>query len=399
MNRILFIDSIEDSRRELKKIGVSSRGIEVMAPKAIGLSIKLTNVRIGAANILKQEMLSVGGDAAVARGVVNGKTEISAVILLGNVDKIQKLIKKLENQEIFGLQEIRTDLVNLLHFKKEGNRTIASNGRELILDSTKIIGVLNITPDSFSDGNLYLEPAQAVQHAIQMIEDGADIIDIGGESSRPGAAQITVEEEKERVIPVIKEVRKKTNIPISIDTYKSEVARAAIKAGADIINDISALRFDNKMIEVLQKEKHVTIILMHMQGKPENMQKKPYYKDTIEEILAFLKERIEFCILNGISLQRIMIDPGIGFGKRFEDNTIILKKLSEFHSLNVPVVLGASRKSFIGKIYPSNPRERLEGSLATSVLAYQNKIQFVRVHDVKEHKKLLKTLEKIRNAE
>lgn len=399
MNRILYIKNIEDAKRELDKIGVSWQGVIVMAPKTLGLSIKLTDVKVGAANILKQEMLSIGGDAAVARGVVEGSVSRSDVILLGEVDKIKKLIKKLDHQTIFGLPKIRGDLhVFVNQLTKKERRIIICRGKKILLDSIKIVGILNVTPDSFSNGNEFLNPEKAVEHALQMIAEGADIIDIGGESTRPGAKKIDVEEEKKRVVPIIEELRKKTDIPISIDTSKSEVAEAAIKSGASMVNDVSALRFDPKMINLLQKYDDVPIILMHIQGTPDTMQNNPFYEDTIEEILEFFHERIEFCIKNGISKSRIIIDPGIGFGKRHEDNLIILNKISEFHCFNVPVLLGASRKSFIDRIYASSPKDRLAGSLAAVSFADASNVDFIRVHDVKEHKRFLDVLTAIRNA-
>ncbi len=394
MNRILYIQNVEEAAQELNKINVSSQGVKVMAAKAIGLAIKLENVKLGAANILKQEMLSIGGDASVARGVVEGKEKISDVILLGNADKIKRLIKKLEFQTIFSLSGIKADLEKMLkQVLEKSPRTLNCNGKEILLDKTRIIGVLNVTPDSFSDGNEFINPEKAVEHALKMIDEGADIIDIGGESTRPGAEEIDVQTEIQRVIPMIEKLSGK--VPISIDTYKAEVAEAAIQAGASIVNDICALRFDNSMINVLKKYTNVPVVLMHMQGTPRIMQKNPFYEDTISEILSFLRERIDFCISNGISKERILIDPGIGFGKRHSDNLLILKKLMEFHCLDVPIVLGASRKSFIGRIYDSNPKERIAGSLAATALAFQHNIHFVRVHDVKEHKQLLQTLEKI----
>ncbi len=399
MNRILYIKNLNDARNELKKINVSSQGVEVMATKALGSVIKLTDVKIGAANILKQEMLSLGGDAAVARGVVNGAIEKTDVILLGNASKIKKLIKKLDYQTIFGLPAIKKDLKNLLkELYKIDTKQINCNGKVLTFDTTKIMGILNVTPDSFSDGNLYFNIDDAIARAKQLINEGADFIDIGGESSRPGSKRVGFEEEYKRVIPVIKAIREFSGIPISVDTYKSEIAKEAISAGADIINDISALRFDGKMIEILKDNPNVPIILMHMKGTPENMQKNPHYEDTIEEILEFFRERIDFCLSNGIEKERIIIDPGIGFGKRQEDNLIILKKLEEFHSFGVPLLLGASRKSFIGKIYPSDATERLEGTLATTAKAFYSDVEIVRVHDVLQNKKLLDTLKAIEDA-
>ncbi len=397
MNRILSIYSLQDARRELEKIKVSSQGVEVMAVKTVGLSIKLTDIKLGAANILKQEMLSIGGDAAVARGVVNGKLEISDVILLGNLDKIKKLVEKLDHQTIFGLPKIKQDLIKSIdRLENPHSKILNCNGIQLELNDTKIIGILNVTPDSFSDGNKYLDTEKAVERALEMIGEGADIIDIGGESTRPGAEKVDAETEIERVIPIIKELRKHSDIPISIDTTKAEVAKEAMQAGASILNDISALKFDANMIKVLQNFPQVPVILMHMQGTPEKMQENPYYEDVIEELLDFFEERINFCEENGILRERIIIDPGIGFGKRQEDNLVILKKISEFKCLGVPILLGASRKSFIGNIIDSRPTERLSGSLAAAAYAFQNDIEIIRVHDVQEHRRFLKVMKEIR---
>ncbi|MDA3814695.1 MAG: dihydropteroate synthase [Candidatus Cloacimonetes bacterium] len=399
MNRILTINSLHDAKRELEKINVSSQGVEVMSPKAIGLSIKLTEVKLGAANILKQEMLSLGGDAAVARGVVNGKLEISDLILLGNLDKIKKLVKKLNYQTIFGLPEINQDLLKFIdRLENPGSRVLNFNGSKLELNETKIIGILNVTPDSFSDGNQYFDTENAVKRALEMISEGSDIIDIGGESTRPGAMKVNAESELERVIPVIKKMRKQSDIPISIDTRKAEVAEKAVQAGASILNDISALQFDADMIKVLQKYPKVPLIMMHMQGTPETMQENPHYEDVIEEILNFFEERINFCEVNGVHKKRIIIDPGIGFGKRQKDNLIILKKIAEFKCLGAPITLGASRKSFIGNIYDSDAAERLAGSLASTALAFQNNIEMIRVHNVREHKNFLKVMKEIRKV-
>ncbi|MBN1948765.1 MAG: dihydropteroate synthase [Candidatus Cloacimonetes bacterium] len=399
MNRFLSIRTLAEARLELARVQVSSEGIEVMAPKALGTVIKLTGVQVGAANILKQEMLSLGGDAAVARGVVNGKTEISDLLLLGNTDKIRKLLRKLQPQSIFGLKEIREDLQKQYDIlvAKPAVRELNIRGKNLTLDKVKIIGILNLTPDSFSDGGNFLDPEQARQQALKLVDEGADIIDVGGESTRPGSQAVSAEEESRRVIPVIRMISQACQVPVSIDTCKAGVAREAIAAGAGMINDISALRFDADMINVLRDNPDVPVVLMHMQGIPRNMQDKPFYHDTITEILDFLKERIDFCLNSGIELNRIIIDPGIGFGKRQEDNLLILNKLAEFHSLGVPVMVGASRKSFIGRIYPSSPRERLAGTLAAAARAVEDGIQLLRVHDVLIHKQFVLTLNSIRD--
>jgi dihydropteroate synthase len=220
-----------------------------------------------------------------------------------------------------------------------------------------------------------------------MAEEGADIIDVGGESTRPGSDPATIEEELSRVIPVIEALSKELDIPVSIDTYKSEVAKKALEAGAEMINDISALRFDPKMKEVAAEYK-VPIVLMHIKGTPKNMQENPYYEDVIKEITEYLKESIQMAKNGGVQEENIIIDPGIGFGKRLEDNLNILKNLIKFSILNCPILVGPSRKSFIGKILDLSVEERLEGSLAALAVSIMNGANIVRVHDVKESKRV-----------
>ncbi|MCF7920153.1 MAG: dihydropteroate synthase [Candidatus Cloacimonetes bacterium] len=393
MNRILVINDEKAAARELLKINVSSGGIESMAPKMNGICLKLENVRLPAANILKQEMLSLGGDAAVARGVVNGEVPVSDVILMGNAMKLQRLAGKLGYQQYFGLPQIRQDILRLLaNFQGEKICEMNLNGRKLALKSTRLMGILNVTPDSFSDGNKYFEPQTAIRRGLEMSAEGAAIIDIGGESTRPGAESVSIEEELARVLPVIKGIRAESDVFISIDTQKAAVAQQAISVGADLVNDISALRSDEKMLEVLQEFPATGIILMHMQGTPQTMQQNPFYNDTIREITDFLAERIACCEAKGIERSRIIIDPGIGFGKRQEDNLLILQRLREFHSLDCAVMLAASRKSFLSRIYDAKADEREAGTLAVTAQAAMNGIHLVRVHEIKNNYQLLATL-------
>ncbi len=246
-----------------------------------------------------------------------------------------------------------------------------------------IMGIVNVTPDSFSDGGVFAEREDAVSHGLELEQQGADIIDIGGESTRPGAAEVLLEEEISRTIPVIKSIREKTDVAISIDTYKSEVAKQALDAGANLINDISALRFDPKLGNVAAKNE-VPIVLMHMQGTPQTMQKNPKYEDIISDIIAFFKERINVATKSGIDAENIIVDPGIGFGKRTEHNYEILRRLNEFHVLNKPILLGTSRKSFIGDILDLPATERLEGTIASNVVGILKGANILRVHDVQE---------------
>ena len=271
------------------------------------------------------------------------------------------------------------------------------DGRELPFDRPLVMGVLNVTPDSFSDGGKYAKPRAAVRRATEMIKQGANIIDIGGESTRPGAEPVDAETEIERVIPVIESIRKKSDIPISIDTYKARVAEIAISAGADIVNDISALQFDQAMPDVVANCK-VPVVLMHMKGTPGQMQQDPHYDDCVGEIQQFFRDRIEFCKLAGIDKSKIILDPGIGFGKRLFDNTEILANLETFKIFSLPIMIGVSRKSFIGMINPTDSRaaNRIGGSIAAALLAIQNGANIVRVHDVAETVEAIKVIKAIR---
>jgi len=261
-------------------------------------------------------------------------------------------------------------------------------------ERTHIMGVLNVTPDSFSDGGKFLNIEKAVSHGLKMAEEGADIIDIGGESTRPGSLPVSIEEEEKRVLPVIETLAKKMQIPISIDTYKSQIAQKAIDAGAEMINDISGLRFDSEMVKVASKY-NIPVIIMHIKGTPQNMQESPNYENVIKEIKDYFEERINFADSMGIKGKNIILDPGIGFGKRFEDNLAILKNLKEFKKLEKPLLVGLSRKSFIGKILDLPVEERLEGSLGALAYSIMQGANIVRVHDVKESVRVAKVMDAI----
>lgn len=251
--------------------------------------------------------------------------------------------------------------------------------------SPLLMGVVNVTPDSFSDGGEFLDTDKAVTHALKLLDEGADILDIGGESTRPGAVIVTPEEEQARILPVIQAIKEKQpKAVISVDTRNANTMQKAIGSGADIINDISALTHDAESLNVVSKAQ-IPVILMHMQGTPNTMQDRPQYDDVVEEVFTFLKTRIAVCVEAGIERAKIICDPGIGFGKTLEDNLKILKNLDKFHELNCPIILGASRKSFIEKIVLGTPAEdRLAGSLATAIQGLSQGVQIFRVHDVKE---------------
>ena len=256
------------------------------------------------------------------------------------------------------------------------------------------MGILNVTPDSFSDGGKYHSTKDAVTKGIQLVKDGADILDIGGESTRPGSDSVTITQEIERVIPVIRKLRdKKIKTLISIDTTKSDVAKLAIESGANIVNDISGLTMDKKMVNVVAS-KNVPVILMHMKGLPKNMQEKPLYSNLITEIFDFLKTQANFAIDNGVESKNIIIDPGIGFRKTINDNFELLANLKKFTKMNFPILIGTSRKSFIGKILKESGNRRLEGTAASVAISVLNGAKIVRVHDVLEMKKVCKIVDK-----
>jgi len=259
---------------------------------------------------------------------------------------------------------------------------------------TSIMGILNITPDSFSDGGRFFHSEEAVAQALQMQQDGADIIDIGGESTRPGSIPVTLDEELARVIPIIEKLTPELQIPISIDTYKAGVARYALQAGAKIVNDISGLRFDPQMANTIANY-NAGVVIMHIKGAPRDMQKNPYYKDVVAEISEYLTAGADIAIHAGIKKAQIVIDPGIGFGKRLEDNLELIRNLSKLQALGYPILVGPSRKSFIGAILDLPVEQRLEGTIAASVMCILNGANILRVHDVKEIKRAATFIDKL----
>lgn len=272
-------------------------------------------------------------------------------------------------------------------------------GRQLTLSRPLVMGILNVTPDSFSDGGQFTTAEVAVEHALEMVQSGADIIDIGGESTRPGAQPVEEDEELKRIIPVIESLRDQSTIPISIDTYKANVAEAALDAGADMVNDISGLRFDTRMLKLIS-DRRVVVVIMHMKGSPREMQVDPHYDDCVAEILEFFKQSIALCTEQGIDKSKIILDPGIGFGKRLYDNVEILSRFEEFTRFGVPVMVAASRKSFIGMLHDADKAAdlRLGGSLSAAIVGVMKGGAIVRTHDVTETVEALKVVQAIRNS-
>ncbi len=369
---------------EMERIGVDPIGADIMAPKQFHYNLKVNGLTPAQANVLKQDMLSIGGEAAVAKGAASCSVASSDAIISGTARQFEALISKLLLQS-FGLpaaaMAIKEALVNIArpeYVIKGRTREWKAGARTLVM------GVLNVTPDSFSDGGAHLDPVKAVERGLLMSESGADIVDVGGESTRPGAVPVDAGEELKRVVPVVEGLAKK-GVAVSVDTSKAVVAKAALDAGAEVINDVSALG-DADMARVCS-EAGAAIVLMHRRGDAATMQLDTAYKDLIEEVFLYLCGRMEYAEIAGISRDKIIIDPGIGFGKSVDGNLSLLKNLSEFRALGRPVLAGVSRKSFIGKVAAERggtPDERLPGSIAAGVAAVLNGAHVLRAHDVKE---------------
>jgi dihydropteroate synthase len=272
-------------------------------------------------------------------------------------------------------------------------------GGMLRLDShVHIMGVLNVTPDSFSDGGLYLDPGAAVARAFAMVEEGADLLDIGAESSRPGSIPIDEQEELRRLGPVVREICRRVSVPVSVDTMKAKVAEQALDAGAAMVNDISALRFDPRMKEVVARS-GAGLVLMHMQGTPTDMQRAPHYENVVKEVQTFLEERMRVAVEAGIDMAQILLDPGIGFGKNLDHNLTLLAHLDRFLSLGCPLLTGVSRKAFLGRILDRRIDERVMGTAAAVAVAVLKGARVVRVHDVAPMRDVVKVVEAIRHSE
>ncbi|WP_457668662.1 dihydropteroate synthase [Thiolapillus sp.] len=267
------------------------------------------------------------------------------------------------------------------------------NGKILDLGSPRVMGILNVTPDSFSDGGRFLQRDAAIAQAVQMEQDGAAIIDVGGESTRPGASPVSVQDELDRVIPVIEILRERLEIPVSVDTSKPEVMAAAVRAGAGMINDVNALRSPGALERAV--ELNVPVCLMHMQGQPDTMQQAPEYENVLDEVSVFLTERIAACRKQGIPKQYILVDPGFGFGKTLAHNLELLRRLQDLQKLGCPLLVGLSRKSMLGTLTGREPEQRVAASVAAALLAVERGASIVRVHDVAETVDALKILEAV----
>ncbi|MFA5724990.1 MAG: dihydropteroate synthase [Candidatus Omnitrophota bacterium] len=391
--RILSATKEKDLKQVMRDIQVDPYGIKVMLPKAQGYILKINALSNISANILKQEMLSLGGDVAVSRNALTGKAKKTDCLIMGNLAQLGSLSNKLHKQP-FGLDNLARDLSLALKNYRRENFSLDLGSHRLCLGArSHIMGIVNVTPDSFSGDGLG-DKWRAVEYAEKLVRDGADILDVGGESSRPGAKPVSVKVELSRTIPVIKALVRKIKVPVSIDTCKAEVARQALDSGASLVNDISGLK--NIKIAKIASRYKAGVVIMHMRGNPRSMQKNPQYACLIDDIIAYLTEAIDRGVSAGIAKEKIIIDPGIGFGKTLEHNLEILKRLREFKVFGLPILSGTSRKAFIGKILNAPPENRIFGTLASCVVASENGADIVRVHDVKAVKQALLIKDRIR---
>lgn len=380
--RLLWVENEAVAGQVLQSLGTDPAGSSDLAGEMVRRLVHLSAVPCRAANVLRQEMLALGGDAALARGTVAGSTPVTDLVLIGSLKQLRRLCDRLPQQP-FGLPELATELVVLLAAIDHQPRKLHGRNCCLVLDRPRIMGILNLTPDSFSDGGRYQRAEAAIRRALEMVAEGADLIDVGGESTRPGAPAVTAEEELERVVPIIEALRRELDLPLSIDTSKSQVAQASVAAGAGFINDVSGLNFDPAMAEVAAAS-GAGLFLMHTPGRPEVMQQQTRYTELLGEVIASLRASLAQAEAAGVPRGKLAIDPGIGFGKDACGNLQLLQRLRELQSLGCPVLLGTSRKSFIGKVLDQpDPEQRLYGTLATVVLGVERGAQIFRVHDVR----------------
>ena len=362
-----------DMEIELEKIGFDKSYLHKACDKFQYRNIKIYGLSVAQANILKQTALSIGADCATHRETITGKIDKSDCILGGSVSQLIKIAEKLQFQP-FKLKSLGLELKEFLQEKRH--------------ERTKIVGILNITENSFSDGGMYFNTDKACEHLHQLVDGGADIIDIGAESTKPFSEPVSAENQLERILPVLSYIKDKNiNIPISIDTRSSLVAKKCIEYGVKIINDVSGLDYDKNMADIIAST-DVQVIIQHSKGTPENMQISPHYESLMDEIYLDLKKRIDFAVSKGIKVENIIIDPGIGFGKTREDNFEIIRRIEELYGLGCLVMLGVSRKSLLNMQEKDNLTKDIF-TVALNTLAVERKVDYIRVHNVKLHRELL----------
>lgn len=373
---IITVPDAATAARLMQEAGADAGGIDLMLPKARFYCLKLKGVPARAANILKQELLARGGEAAMAAGVAGWSVDRTDVLIFATRRQLELLVAKLPVQG-FGLEKLAAGIKNsLANWEQDGVREIRCPRGPLVLGRrTLVMGIVNVTPDSFSDGGRFFDPGAAVEHAHQLVAEGADIIDVGGESTRPGHEPVSAAEEWRRLEPVLVRLTREIKVPISVDTYKAGTARRALEMGVDIINDVWGFEADPEMARVCGQYRAAVVLMHNQEGTS--------YRDLMFDILTFLRRGIQRAEENGVPPENIIVDPGIGFGKDLDQNLEVMARLEEFRVLGKPVLLGTSRKSMIGRVLDLPVDQRLEGTAATVALGIARGVDIVRVHDVR----------------
>ncbi len=384
MSDFILKDASSNLAFELENIGFDKSYLNKAVDKYRYKNIKIFHLSIPQANILKQCAISVGADCAVHRETITAKVDFTDCILGGSYSQLRKISEKLKKQP-FSLSKLAEALMQELDFKLT---PIEFKGIKFDFSKPYIVGILNLTQNSFSDGGEFYDYNDAIKQLYKLIQDGADIIDIGAESTKPFSTAVSADNQLEKLIPILSYIKDNNiKIPVSVDTRSAKVAELCIKNGVDIINDVSGFDFDSEMVKVIAKYS-VPVIIQHSKGTPENMQINPEYENLIDEIYLKLKEKIDFAVKNGVNQKNIIVDPGIGFGKTSEQNIEIINRIEEFNSLKCPIMLGVSRKSFLQMSEASNEEKDIY-TLAVNSRLMEKNVNFLRVHNVKLHKQLL----------
>ena len=410
--RVVRCESEADLRQAMSAVGADPRGIDIMVPKGRFCLVRLEGLKFAAASILKQELLSKDGEVAISGEIYYGGEHTTDALLMATERALHRVINVLRIQPLPSLQELAGELEDALSAVNTHTLPpLRIGSREFVWGArTYIMGIVNATPDSFSGDGLLATTSDWVERAVaqglRFLEEGADILDVGGESTRPGAAPVEAEAERARVLPVIEALRHHTDAPISIDTYKADVARAALGAGADLINDVWAMQMDPAM-PALAVASGAPVVLMHNHSKPRNAEQTERlggryvgveYKDLLADVLRELRQLVDAACAAGVARERLIVDPGIGFGKTVEQNLRLLNHLDELRVLGLPILLGPSRKAFIGYTLDVPPDERAEGTAATVALGITRGADIVRVHDVRAMARVAKMTDALLRA-
>ncbi|MFO7639358.1 MAG: dihydropteroate synthase [bacterium] len=380
--RILSVEHESDLRQELARVGADESCWDIFVSKNRMLAFSIVGLSTAAANILKQTAIGCGGDCAVHRAVASGRVRRSDAVLFVSRRRLPELRRRLESQPEC-VARLAPCLLEQERAMLNPNRTIVIGGRRVDLATrTHVMGILNVTPDSFYDGGRWLDPERAVDQALQMEAEGADFVDIGGESTRPGSEPVPPAEQVRRVLPVLRRLRARLRVPVAIDTGSAAVARKALDEGAAIVNDVSGFAADPRLAKLVAKS-GVPCVVMHLPAAPRTMQRRPRYRNLMAEVVASLEAAIARGTAAGVAREQLIVDPGLGFGKTTSHNLELVRRLRELESLDRPILLGPSRKRFIGELTGTEPEDRLEGTLAACVLGARHGANIVRVHDVK----------------